>query len=416
MKKKALVLIEGNTTGTGRLYVAAAQRLGFWPITLAADPGAYDYLAAAGSEAHAVDTADLSRLVEFCGHLSSEFKIAGITGAREAVYATVGRLCRRFSLPGPEPLSIERCCDKLAQRRCLAASGIPVPSFHSAACAEEAGRLAAAVGLPLVLKPAVGNGSAGVRLCRNPEEIATHCAHLFGGGHTWRSAPSVLLEEHVEGAWYSIETMGREVVGIAHADFGPPPHFVFRHFTFPAQLTEAAHRQIAELCLDCLAALGLAWGPANIEIRWGRRGPVVIEVNPRLAGTPDPQLVHHAFGIDLIAEHVKLVTGGEPDLSRRRNGTAAARFLVPDRQGKLEWIGGQHRAAAVPDIVEVAIKAWPGMTIRHHGDYRDAIGHIIAASPHHDRTDGALRRAIDLIGWKIQSSPISTMDSCRREP
>lgn len=46
-------------------------------------------------------------------------------------------------------------------------------------------------------------------------------------------------------------------------------------------------------------------------------GPVVIEANPRLASTPDPQLVKLAYGIDLINEHIKLVIGEEWNFAQK---------------------------------------------------------------------------------------------------
>ncbi|MFC0810484.1 acetyl-CoA carboxylase biotin carboxylase subunit family protein, partial [Ensifer sp. P24N7] len=115
----------------------------------------------------------------------------------------------------------------------------------------------------------------------------------------------------------------------------PPPQFVVRETTFPAPLTDDEHKRIADVSLSCLRALGLGWGPANIELRWTQRGPVVIEVNPRLPGWATPRLIELAYGVDLVTEHIKLVIGEEWDLRRTHSQTAAARFLVPDRDGTL---------------------------------------------------------------------------------
>ncbi|RWD54322.1 MAG: hypothetical protein EOS60_35365, partial [Mesorhizobium sp.] len=73
-----------------------------------------------------------------------------------------------------------------------------------------------------------------------------------------------------------------------------------REYTYPASLTDDEHRRIADVSMGCLRALGLGWGPTNIDVRWTKLGPVVIEVNPRLAATPTPQLVKLAYGVDLI--------------------------------------------------------------------------------------------------------------------
>ncbi|MQW44589.1 ATP-grasp domain-containing protein, partial [Sinorhizobium meliloti] len=194
MPKRALILLEGST-GNGPLYVRAARRLDLYPVTLATDPAQYNYLAADGSEAIRVDTNDLEALIRECARLLGTYDIAGITGfpgLEESLYVTVGKLCRHFDLPGPDPESIEQCCDKFVQRQLLAQAGVPMPAYRLAANARDAGSAAAEIGLPVIVKPAVGSGSSGVRLCRTADEVADHATYLLGGTYVWQSAPRIL--------------------------------------------------------------------------------------------------------------------------------------------------------------------------------------------------------------------------------
>ncbi|WEX79289.1 acetyl-CoA carboxylase biotin carboxylase subunit family protein (plasmid) [Sinorhizobium numidicum] len=402
MTRKALILLEG-TRSNGLLYVQAAQRIGLHPITLSADPPQYDYLAAHSFEAIHVDTDNQDALIRECTRLSETYDLAGITSAKEKVYATVGKLCRRFDLPGPDPTSVERCCDKFTQRQLLAEAGVPVPAYRLAANATEVESAAAEIGLPVVLKPSVGAGSSGVRLCRSVDELAEHTTYLLGGKHIWWSAPRILVEEFAQGPYYGALIMGQEVVGMEAADFGPPPYFVFREGMFPAPLTDDEHKRIADVSLSCLQALNLGWGPTNIDFRWTKLGPVVIEVNPRLGG--DPQPVQLAYGVDLVTEHIKLVIGEECDLRKKNSNTAAWRSLLPDRDGVLDWIDGDSRAAAVPGVAEVKLHAKPKAQIVRNGDYRDSMGYVMAATPSRAQTEAALQRAVDLISWSITPFP-----------
>ncbi|ESY65866.1 hypothetical protein X742_20185 [Mesorhizobium sp. LNHC232B00] len=235
--------------------------------------------------------------------------------------------------------------------------------------------------------------------------MAEHTTYLLGAEHIWPSSPKILVEEFARGPLYSAAIMGNEVIGICAADFGRPPHFVYRECLYPAPLTDDEHKRIADVSLSCLRALGLGWGPTNIEVRWTKLGPVVIEVNPRLAGTPDPQLVQLAYGIDLITNHIKLVTGDQWNLRKRHSDTAAARFLVADRDGTLDWIDGDSQAAAVPGVAEVKLYVEPKTPIIRKGDARDCIGYVIAVSPSLARTEAILRRAVDLINWSIIPFP-----------
>ncbi|MER8811335.1 ATP-grasp domain-containing protein [Mesorhizobium australicum] len=406
MPSNALVLIEGHRSN-GPLYVRAAQRLGLHPITLVTDPAQYDYLAAEGSEAIRVDTNDLEALIRECSRLRATYDIAGITGFAnpgESVFVTVGKLCRHFGLPGPDPASIEQCCDKFVQRQLLAQAGVPMPAYRLAAKARDAEGAAAEIGLPVIVKPAVGSGSSGVRLCRTADEVADHATYLLGGAHVWQSAPRILVEEFAQGSYYGANIMGNEVIAVGTGAFGPPPHFVFCEYLFPASLTDDEHARIVDVSLSCLQALGLGWGPTNIEFRWTRRGPVVIEVNPRLPGG-ESELVQLAFGIDLINEHIKLVIGDECDLRARLSRTAAARLLVPDRDGILGRIEGTSLAAAVPGVVDVRFYVAPNTPIVRKGDAGDMIGQVIAASTSPAQTKAILQRAVDLISWPITPFP-----------
>ncbi|AVA24197.1 acetyl-CoA carboxylase biotin carboxylase subunit family protein [Rhizobium sp. NXC24] len=402
MRRKALILIEGNGHGTGLQYVQAAQCLGLVPITLSADPTQYDYVAAEGMEAARVDTNNLHALIQECSRLRETFEIGGITSAEEKVYAMVGKLCQHFDLAGPNSDSIERCCDKFNQRQLLAEAGVPIPAYRLATNAAEVENAAAEIGLPVVLKPAVGGiGGIGVRMCRNADELAEHATHLLDGGHIWRSSPRILVEEFVQGPFYEADTMGNEVIGISTADFDCLPYFLFRESIFPALLTDDEQERIKSLSLSCLQALSLGWGPTNIELRWTTRGPVVIEVNPRIAGGTSPRRIQLAYGVDLVTEHIKLAVGAKWDLRRKYLQTAAVRYLLPDRDGILDWISGDSRAAAVPGVVEVKLFAEPKMPIVRKGDYRDRIGYVIAASPSFAETKAILQHSVDLIDWSI---------------
>lgn len=400
MARRVLIVIEGGHR-IGMLYVQAAELLGLHPITLSADPAQYDYIATGEFESIRVDTGNLDALIGECSRLRATYDVAGITGVGDLFYATVGKLCRYFSLPGPDPISIERCCDKFTQRQLLAEAGVPVPAFRVAANATDVESCAAEIGLPVIIKPVEGTGSRGVRLCDSLDEVAEHTSYLLGGKHIWRSPTRILVEEYAHGPYYSVDTMGNEIVGIAAGEFDRSPNFVIRQFTLPALLTNDGYRRIADVSLGSLRALGLCWGPANIELRWTKLGPVVIEVNPRLAGTPDPQLIRLAYGVDLISEHIKLVIGEGCDLHRRHCHTAAARFLVPDRDGILDRIDGARQVAAVPGVAEIKLYVKPKTPIVRRGDSRDWIGHVIVASPSLAETEAILQHASELIDWSI---------------
>lgn len=405
MGRRALIIIMIEGPSSNLRYAQAAQRLGLHPIVLTADSSQYDHLAGEDGGAIRVETDNLDALIGECSRLCAIFDVVGITSASESAYEIVGALCRYFNLAGPNLGSIRQRSDKFTQRQVLAEAGVPIPAYRLATNATDVEKAAAEIGLPVIVKPAIGSASTGVRLCSTIDELTGHTSYLLGEKDIWRSSPRILIEEFMHGPQYMVETMGNELIGIGTMDFGPPPHFVYREWTLPAPLTDDENERIANVSLNCLRALGLGWGPTDIELRWTERGPVVIEVNPRLAGGLVPQLVNLAYGVDLVTQHIKLVIGQEWDLRRRHSQTAAARFLVPDRDGTLDWISGDRRAAAVPGVAEAKLNVEPKTPIIRKGDYRDCIGHVIAVSPGLAETQAILQRAVDLISWSITPFP-----------
>ncbi|MDX8522735.1 ATP-grasp domain-containing protein [Mesorhizobium dulcispinae] len=222
------------------------------------------------------------------------YHIAGITGfwkPSEWVYAMVGKLCQHFNLPGPNPTSVKCCCDKFVQRQFLKNAAVPVPSFRLAANAADVQKYSAEIGLPVVLKPTVGQCSSGVRLCRTADELTEHTTYLLREEHIWPSSPGILVEEFVNGPFLCAHLIGNELIGVSAGKLGPLPHFFSYESIVPALLAKDQYKRIRDISLDCLQALGLGWGPTNIDLLWTKRGPIVIEVNPRLGGAPDPQLI-----------------------------------------------------------------------------------------------------------------------------
>lgn len=96
--------------------------------------------------------------------------IGRFTGVDEAVYATVGMLCRYFDLPGPKPALIERCCDKFVQRALVTEDDIPVPAFGLLANAPDVKRSAA--GIPSSTNPGQPNAAAATSVGRDLGQVA----------------------------------------------------------------------------------------------------------------------------------------------------------------------------------------------------------------------------------------------------
>jgi len=400
---KALLFVESNTSGTGRLFARTARNMGFVPVLITARPGKYAYLAEEGAPEVVVvprmDEDELHALV--AARWGGAAGVAGITSSSEYFVATAAALAARFGLPGPDAASVRAARDKSRQREVLAAGGVPSPAFRAVSSAPEAVAAAREIGFPVVVKPVDGSGSVGVRACADPAEAGSHATLLFASGG---EGARVLVESFVAGDEFSVEVFSGRVVGITRKHLGDPPFFVEAGHDYPADVPDEAAAALVDSATRGTALLGLGWGPLHWELRIDREGRAVpMEVNPRLAGGFIPELVRHAQGIDLIRETLRLVVGREPGLVPAHQRYASIRFLFAPRAGRLAAIEGMSDALGMHDVMDVSAYRHAGDELSVHGDFRDRIGHVVACAREARAASRAAERARAVVRIRVDA-------------
>lgn len=149
-------------------------------------------------------------------------------------------------------------------------------------------------GKPAIVKPLRGAGSAGVVACMNEEELVKAITEDIALAKK-KNAPdiAVLVQEMIMGTEYFVNTVtqnGRTVVtNVMRYDK--------RKFTAerPVYVRATAigsddpiHQTLCEYVIDVVNATGLSIGPTHTEVMVDEDGPVLIEVNARLAGADQP--------------------------------------------------------------------------------------------------------------------------------
>lgn len=381
----ALVLVESNTTGTGRMFAAAARRLGMTPVLLAAEPGRYPYAALDGLAVRQLDTSDAGALRDAVQALRREHDVVGVTTSSDYYVVAAARLAGELGLPGADAGALVRCRDKGAQRRALAAAGVAGPMWIECADAFEAAAAAAAIGAAVVVKPVEGSGSVGVRLCRDEQEAGQHAARLLAVRHNERGLPiaaRVLVEAVLPGDEVSVEIVAGQVIGVTGKHLGAPPSFVEIGHDAPLRGEGSAEAQ--RVALAALAALGLAGSTAHVELKLDGGRAAIVEVNPRLAGGCIPELWRLARGLDAVTAVVAAAAGLAPDLAVRHRRAASIRFVLPTAQGQWRAVRGLDEARQVAGVSEVALYREPAGELLLRGDFRDRVGHVIAVADEAD--------------------------------
>jgi S-sulfo-L-cysteine synthase (3-phospho-L-serine-dependent) len=378
--KAALVFIESNTTGTGMLMLDAAARLGFEPVLATSDESRYRL--PSGCTTVKLDTSKHEELRAWATN-GMKGRIAGILSSSEYYTHSAAWLAEELELRSFGADAIRNCRNKHLQRATLSAAGLACPQFSHVSTAEQLAAVAAGATLPVVLKPCFGSGSVGVKLCLSVAELLEHGGRLLAHTQNERglSHPvELLVEQYVEGDEFSIEVLAGSVVGITKKHLGELPHFVERGHDFPASLPERQASALEQTALASVLALGLSTGPAHVEARWWNGQPIIIEVNPRLAGGYIPEIVRRATGRDLLDDVIRLATGAHVQPWARPHRVASIRFGLASAAGVVADVVGRREAAAVPGVCDVLVYKSVGDRVEGQGDFRDRFGHVIAVA------------------------------------
>ncbi|WP_406727108.1 ATP-grasp domain-containing protein [Streptomyces sp. GD-15H] len=397
-----VVFVESPLTGAGQDCARFLLEQGVTPVVVSAKPEAMapsllrDY-AELGVAIRACDTHDVDAVVAACREIAADGELVGVTSVYEYYCDMGAEAAARLGLAGPDPAAVAACRSKASMRAAMDATPGLNPPFRVCSSADEAVAAAAAIGLPVVVKPLDLTGSLWVRRCETAEEVDAITREIMGiGAYLGQEvAPRVVVEECVLGAEYSAEVMHGKVLGLSEKICSEPPLFLEMGHIFPAALPGDRERLLVEKAEQAVKAIGVTWGPAHVELKLTADGKDarVIEVNGRIAGDRIPEIVRIASGVDMCRLHMTALLGGTPDLSADCDRTAAVHFLMSAPLGRLDAIDGVAEAEASEGVHEVHMRpgVQPGMVYRANGSNRDRAAWIIAEGA--DR-DEALERAV----------------------
>ena len=133
----------------------------------------------------------------------------------------LARACAKAGLKfvGPTPELLELLGDKTAARRLANAAGVPVlPGTEKAVGSpEEAEKIAAEIGYPLIVKAAMGGGGRGMRVVQDAEQLAARIEEAQGEAKSAFGDASVFLEKYLPHARHiEVQILGDEHGNLLH--------------------------------------------------------------------------------------------------------------------------------------------------------------------------------------------------------
>jgi hypothetical protein len=314
----------------------------------------------------------------------------GVLTYLDPVVTVTARVAASLGSPGLDPGVADLLKDKLAMRQQLRAKGLPCPVFHAINAEADLGPAAEAVGFPSVLKPIGGAYSLGVRRVDSPAQLLPtyHAAAAelrrgqFARYFPANIPPGWLLERYLPGPEVSVELLGHpESPQALVVNEKPIRELVDGHFmelgflSGPWQLSPAEIDRVGREAERLALGLGFTRGVANLDMRVGGDGPVLIE----LQATPAPGLVASMIerglpGIDTLAIHARAHLQAAPFtmVVPPRRAATGLRILYGDRPGPFV-LRGAEQARLVPGVYAVDIYQQQGVLVEPHSEYLGCI-------------------------------------------
>lgn len=247
---------------------------------------------------------------------------------REGEDGTLQELLELLGIPytGSGPSACARCWDKVLAKHLMRDAGLPTPDFYafSEAAFRELGAADALPAIedrlefPIVVKPARGGSSLGIKFASSAAEVPSALIAAFSYDR------KVVLERHVAGRDLAVSVVAGEALPVVEAvpneeqfyDFEARYEIGRTTFVCPAQLSAADTARAQELALEVWRLFGCR-GVARVDLmRDAASGDLTVLEANSVPGMTDTSLLPQAadaagLGFDaLIGRLVDLALEG----------------------------------------------------------------------------------------------------------
>lgn len=317
-----------------------------------------------------------------------------LLGTFEELQVPLGEVRDRLGIPGMGAEVARNFRDKSRMKDILRAHDLPCARHGLARSPDQARRLAAEIGLPLIVKPPAGSGSRGTFRIATEDELTSLLSQMPPS-----EAEPTLFEEFIVGEEHSFDSIavGGHVVWHSINHYFPSALEALREpwiqwcVLLPREVDAPRYDGIREVAGRALKALGMDTGMSHME--WFRRpddSVAISEVGARPPGARFVNLISWAHDFDLFRAWAETVVFGRFTPRPRPYATGAA-YL----RGQ-----GEGRVAAVHGLESIAVELGPLVVEAHmpqpgqspSGTY-EGEGYVIVRHPE----TGVVKDAL----WKI---------------
>ena len=289
-----------------------------------------------------VDFGNPDGVVETVRHSLRGMQVDRVESLWEPLMLLAARLRESFGIAG---MSVEQTVpfrDKEAMKQVLDAAGIRTPHHYRATTASQAREAADRIGVPVIVKPIAGAGSADTYRADSTDELEAAIAAV-------RHIPEVSVEEFVEAEEFTFDTVcaGGEILFHNICWYRPRPLTARQHAWISPQAIALRDPDVSHLAAGVemgrrvLRAMGFTDGFTHMEWYLKADGEAVFgEIGARPPGARTVDLMNFANDIDLFTGWAEAVCHGRFSQPITRPYNAASIFKRAHGQGHIQRIEG----------------------------------------------------------------------------
>ena len=214
---------------------------------------------------------------------------------------------------GPKPEHIRTMGDKVEAKRTAGALGLPlVPGSDGAVSElEDAKRIAAEVGYPVIIKAASGGGGRGMKVCTGPDELETLMQQAGSEAKAAFGDATVYIEKylgnprHIEFQVFGDGNGNAIHLGERDCSLQRRHQKVLEEAPSPV-ITAQERARMGGIVSNAMADMGYR-GAGTIEFLWENGEFYFIEMNTRLQ--VEHPVTEAITGVDLVREQIRIADG-----------------------------------------------------------------------------------------------------------
>ncbi|SMH72317.1 ATP-grasp domain-containing protein [Candidatus Nitrosotalea okcheonensis] len=268
--------------------VEEAKKLGLKTIVTDRDPNAPCRNLA--DEFYVLDIYDVKGHVKLVRKLKKENNIKGVFTEGSEATISVAAAANELGLPSISIRSAINCRDKTMTRRILSKAKIPMPRWKEITSRDNLSKAVKEIGFPLIIK--AGNNSASRGSTKLWNEKGVIDAYNLAKRNS--SNDKVIVEELCEGYEQSVEILFDKnkkctYLNIVDRFFSKNKWSIELGHVNPSNLSPKEKMTLFKITQEAAKAMGINFGVFKADTMMTKRGPIVLEVTPRLSGGFDSQ-------------------------------------------------------------------------------------------------------------------------------